>query len=145
MRAHQIVTAGADATIAEAVDTMPRHHADIAKQREQRRWLALNQYRQRFYLSVALALFGGATAAFAQNLENGRRLSERWCSQCHAIGAAPAKFDRSQSFASIAAKDKITTEMIASFLRLPHATMPNVPLKRSDAQDIAAFIMDMKK
>jgi hypothetical protein len=35
--------------------------------------------------------------------------------------------------------------MIASFLRLPHATMPNVPLRRSDAQDIAAFIMSMKK
>jgi mono/diheme cytochrome c family protein len=143
MRAHQIITAGADATMAEAVDTMPRHDAYIAMRRERRRW-PLNQYRRLFCLSVALALLGSA-AAFAQNLENGRRLSERWCSQCHAIGAAPAKFDRAQSFASIAAKDKITTEMIASFLRLPHATMPNVPLKRSDAQDIAAFIMDMKK
>ena len=96
-------------------------------------------------LAVALTLSGSATAAFAQNLENGRRLSERWCSQCHAIGPAPAKFDRAQSFASIAVKEKITSEMIASFLRLPHATMPNVPLKPSDAQDIAAFIMDMKK
>jgi mono/diheme cytochrome c family protein len=67
------------------------------------------------------------------------------CSQCHAIGPAPAKFNRAQSFASIAAKEKITSEMIASFLRLPHATMPNVPLSRKDAQDIAAFIMDMKK
>jgi mono/diheme cytochrome c family protein len=95
--------------------------------------------------SVVTVLAISATVAFAQNIENGRRLSERWCSQCHAIGAAPAKFDRAQSFASIAAKDKITTEMIASFLRLPHATMPNVPLSRKDAQDIAAFIMDMKK
>jgi mono/diheme cytochrome c family protein len=95
--------------------------------------------------SVVTVLAISATVAFAQNIENGRRLSERWCSQCHAIGPAPAKFDRAQSFASIAAKDKITTEMIASFLRLPHATMPNVPLSRKDAQDIAAFIMDIKK
>jgi hypothetical protein len=35
--------------------------------------------------------------------------------------------------------------MIASFLRLPHATMPNTPLSRRDAQDIAAFIMQMRK
>jgi mono/diheme cytochrome c family protein len=95
--------------------------------------------------SVVTVLAISATVAFAQNIENGRRLSERWCSQCHAIGPAPAKFDRAQSFASIAAKEKITSEMIASFLRLPHATMPNVPLSRKDAQDIAAFIMDMKK
>jgi mono/diheme cytochrome c family protein len=95
--------------------------------------------------SVVTVLAISATVAFAQNIENGRRLSERWCSQCHAIGPAPAKFNRAQSFASIAAKEKITSEMIASFLRLPHATMPNVPLSRKDAQDIAAFIMDMKK
>ena len=54
------------------------------------------------------------------------------------------KFSHAQSFASIASKETITFEMISSFLRLPHATMPNVPLSRSDDQDIAAFIMDMK-
>jgi hypothetical protein len=35
--------------------------------------------------------------------------------------------------------------MIASFLLLPHATMPNLPLSRKDAQDIAAFIIGMKR
>ena len=35
--------------------------------------------------------------------------------------------------------------MIATFLLLPHAVMPNPPLRRKDAQDIAAFIMGMKK
>jgi hypothetical protein len=35
--------------------------------------------------------------------------------------------------------------MIASFLLLPHATMPNSPLTHNDAEDIAAFIMGMKK
>ena len=114
MRAHQVMTrqviaVGVDATMVEAVDTMLRHHisrltvagkligiisegdficrAEVGTQRERRRRLALNQYRRLFYLSVALTLLGSATAAFAQNLENGRRLSERWCSQCHAIGS----------------------------------------------------------
>jgi len=95
-------------------------------------------------LVVALALFGNVAAASAQNVENGRHLSERWCAECHAITPAPGK-SKALSFAAIAAKEKITAEMIASFLRLPHATMPNVPLRGNDAQDIAAFVMSMKK
>lgn len=99
----------------------------------------------KLHLSVALILFGGIQATFAQNAENGRRLSERWCSGCHAIGSASDKFHGIPSFAAIAAKEKINTDMIASFLLLPHATMPNPPLSRKDAQDIALFIMEMKK
>lgn len=105
----------------------------------------MNWYPEILYLSIALTLFGEYGAAFAQNVENGRRLSERWCSECHAIGQAPGKFNRAQSFASIATKERVTSDMIASFLRLPHATMPNYPLSRKDAQDIAAFIVEMKK
>lgn len=97
------------------------------------------------YLSVGLTLFGGIETPLAQNIENGRRLSERWCSECHAIGPGPGKLRRASSFASIAAKDTINSEMIASFLLLPHATMPNLPLSPKDAQDIAALIMEMKK
>jgi mono/diheme cytochrome c family protein len=95
-------------------------------------------------LSIALTLFGGMGAALAQDVENGRRLSERWCSECHAIGSAPGKRNAVPSFASIANKPAVTPEMIASFLRLPHATMPNVPLSPQDARDIAALVMAMK-
>jgi cytochrome c len=97
------------------------------------------------YLAVAFLLFGGIQAALAQNAEIGRRLSERWCSACHAIGSASDKFNKAPSFASIAAKETINASMIASFLLLPHATMPNLPLSPKDAQDIALFIMEMKK
>jgi len=105
----------------------------------------MKQYLAILHLSVALTLLAGCAMAFAQNAENGRRLSERWCSECHALDAAPGKVGKAQSFASIAAKETITLEMISSFLRLPHATMPNLPLSRKDTQDIAAFIMDLKK
>jgi mono/diheme cytochrome c family protein len=96
-------------------------------------------------LAVAITLLGGIETTSAQNVANGLRLSERWCSECHAIGPAPGKFKRAPSFATIAAKETISSDMIASFLLLPHATMPNVPLSRKDAQDIAAFIIEMKK
>jgi mono/diheme cytochrome c family protein len=104
----------------------------------------MNRYPQALCVSAALVL-AGAGVADAQNIENGRRLSERWCAECHAIGPAAAKPGRARSFAAIAAKETVTAEMIASFLRMPHSTMPNVPLRGSDAQDIAALIMSMKK
>lgn len=96
-----------------------------------------------FLLPVALALFEGHIA-FAQDIENGRRLSERWCAECHAIDTPTVRTRRVASFASIAEKPGINSEIIASFLLMPHATMPNPPLSRKDAQDIAAFIMKMK-
>lgn len=96
-------------------------------------------------LYVTLALLGGNGAALAQDVENGRRLSERWCSECHAIGPAADKGGRTISFAAIAARRGISPDMIISFLLLPHATMPNLPLSRKDAQDLAAFIMTTKR
>ncbi len=98
-----------------------------------------------FFLSVAFILFGGIQMTFAQNTENGRRLSERWCSECHAIGSVADKLHLAPSFAAIAAKETINADMIASFLLLPHSTMPNPPLSRKDARDIAQFIIEMKK
>jgi mono/diheme cytochrome c family protein len=97
------------------------------------------------HLAVALALLGGSVAALALDVENGRRLSARWCSECHAIEPAQGKGGRTISFAAIAAKQDITSDMITSFLLMPHATMPNMPLSHKDAQDIAAYMMEMKK
>ena len=95
-------------------------------------------------LPVALALFAGIETAAAQDAGNGRLLSERWCTECHAI-STPSGKSKVKSFASIAAREDISAEMIARFLLLPHATMPSPPLSRQNAQDIAAFIMAMKK
>jgi hypothetical protein len=98
-----------------------------------------------FILAVTLFVPTGIQPTFAQNAENGRHLSERCCSACHAIGSASDKFNRAPSFATIAAKEKINPEMIASFLLMPHATMPNYPLSRKDAQDITLSIVKMKR
>jgi len=95
--------------------------------------------------TAALTSIGGAGASLAQDLENGRRLSERWCIECHDIGTARTKSSRVIPFPAIANKPGITTEMIATFLLMPHATMPNMPLTRKDADDLAAFIMNTRQ
>jgi mono/diheme cytochrome c family protein len=96
-------------------------------------------------LSATLSLCGGIAAVHAQDIANGERLSARWCSECHAIGTVPGNLKRTPSFAVIAAKQGVTTDVIAKFLLMPHATMPNEPLSPGDAEDIAGFIMAMKK
>jgi len=96
--------------------------------------------------SLALALtFLASAATYAQDDENGRRLSERWCAACHAIGTPTAKTNRIISFPAIAEKPGMNAETIASFLMLPHSTMPNLPMKQQEARDIAGFIMKMKR
>ena len=105
----------------------------------------MNRYPQVLCVAVAITLSGGIETTRAQNAKNAQRLSERWCAACHAIGPVPGKLKTAPSFASIANKENVTSDMIASFLLLPHATMPNYPLSRKDAQDLAAFIMEMKK
>lgn len=104
----------------------------------------MKRYSRLLHFFIVLLPFSACGGAYAQNLENGQRLSERWCAECHTIGTAPGKRE-APSFAAIAAKEKITAEMIASFLLMPHATMPNPPLRQSDTRDIAAYIMGMKK
>jgi mono/diheme cytochrome c family protein len=97
------------------------------------------------HLMVWIVCSSAGGAAAAQDLDNGRRLSERWCAECHQIGSTTARQNRAPPFAAIAVKDKITAETIATFLLLPHATMPNFPLSRKDAQDVAAFIIAMRQ
>jgi mono/diheme cytochrome c family protein len=97
------------------------------------------------HLVIALVLFGTIATAWGQDIEHGRRLAERWCAACHATGTAPTRFHRAPPLAAIAARQDVSPEMITSFLLLPHATMPSLPVSRQDAADIAAFIMEMKK
>jgi len=99
----------------------------------------------KLHLVVVLVLSVAGAAGWAQDVVNGQRISERWCVECHAIGTPTPKTSRIIPFASIAERPGITSDMIASFLLMPHATMPNLPLSKKDAQDIAAFIMKMKK
>jgi mono/diheme cytochrome c family protein len=94
--------------------------------------------------TAALVMFV-ASSALAQNADNGRRISERSCASCHRIDDAPGKTGRAIAFSAIVTKPSVNAETIASFLLMPHVTMPGLPLSRSDAQDVAAFIMSQKK
>ena len=96
-------------------------------------------------LPLIVALFLGIDAVSARDAEHGRLLIERWCADCHVSNLPKAKGRQAMPFEAVVAKPGVSRELIADFLMLPHATMPNLPFRRRDAEDIAEFIMQLKK
>jgi mono/diheme cytochrome c family protein len=102
-------------------------------------------FRYIWVLVVATAALSGPQA-FAADPDHGAVLAKRWCATCHVVDS-----DQKQAsadvppFAAIAHKPDFTTEKIASFLLEPHPKMPNFPLSRDEAADIAAYIGALRK
>jgi mono/diheme cytochrome c family protein len=86
------------------------------------------------------------SVAMAGDANNGAQLAKRWCATCHLVDS-----DQKQAsadvppFAAIARKPDFTPEKVAFFLLDPHPKMPNFPLSRSEAADIAAYIGSLRK
>ena len=86
------------------------------------------------------------SVAMAADANNGAQLAKRWCATCHLVDS-----DQKQAsadvppFAAIARKPDFTAEKVAFFLLDPHPKMPNFPLSRSEAADIAAYIGSLRK
>jgi len=96
-------------------------------------------------LVIATAGLNGSLAV-AADADQGATLAQRWCATCHVVDG-----DQKQAsadlppFAAIAQKPDFTPEKVAAFLIEPHPKMPNVPLSRSEAADIAAYIGTLRK
>jgi mono/diheme cytochrome c family protein len=96
------------------------------------------------YPAAALALLAG-NAALAQDVDNGRRISERACTDCHLVNVSAGKVGRAVSFDALAARPGMSADRLASFLLKPLFAMPGLPLSEGDARDVTAFIMSLKK
>jgi mono/diheme cytochrome c family protein len=85
-------------------------------------------------------------AALAANPDNGLTLSQRWCATCHVVDSDQKRASADvPPFAAIAGKTDFTAEKVAFFLLEPHPKMPNFPLSRDEAADIAAYIGTLRK
>ena len=82
----------------------------------------------------------------AADANHGAVLAKRWCATCHLVdsGQTHASADV-PPFATIASKSDFTPEKVAFFLLDPHPKMPNFPLSRNEAADIAAYIGSLRK
>jgi mono/diheme cytochrome c family protein len=97
-------------------------------------------------VTAALGVALGVSRAAAADADHGVVLAKRWCATCHLVES-----DQKQAsadvppFAMIASKPDFSADKIASFLLEPHPKMPNFPLSRIEAADIAAYIGSLRK
>ena len=91
---------------------------------------------------------GSATdnAAGVGDAAYGRGLAIRWCSSCHLVttdqlrskpGAPP--------FATIAQSQDFNADRLARLMLAPHPNMAKLALSRAAVDDIAAYILSLKK
>ena len=106
----------------------------------------MHRHLRRICLLVAVALSVGTSSALAADADHGADLARRWCASCHVVanGQTQASADV-PSFASVARRPDFSSERLAFFLLDPHPKMPNFPLSRTEAGDIAAYIASLRQ
>lgn len=96
-------------------------------------------------LGLALAAWMPSAPAGAADPGSGERIARRFCAGCHAI----ARNQRSSqtdipTFVEISRQHGFSAERVALMLLTPHPPMPEFPITRGDAQDLAAYINSLK-
>ena len=100
----------------------------------------------RMNVLIVAAMAIGTSQGSAADADHGADLAKRWCAACHLVDGAQTQASADvPSFASIARKSDSTPEKVAFFLLDPHPKMPNFPLSRNEAADIAAYIGTLRK
>ena len=101
----------------------------------------MRQRLKRSCLMLVVASSLGTPSALAADADHGADLAKRWCASCHVVanGQTQASADV-PSFASVARRPDFSAERLAFFLLDPHPKMPNFPLSRTEAGDLAAYI-----
>jgi cytochrome c len=77
----------------------------------------------------------------------GRKLADNWCSSCHVVGPAPARgvSNGAPTFAAIARMSSTTALSLRAFLQTPHSRMPDLHLSRDEIDDVAAYILSLRR
>lgn len=109
----------------------------------------MQQHVKQIYLLFAtmtslVTLLGPSTAS-AADADHGADLAKRWCASCHVVTSSQTQASADvPSFASVARRPDFSAERLAFFLLDPHPKMPNFPLSRTEASDIAAYIGSLR-
>lgn len=87
-----------------------------------------------------------ASGAQQDSVSAGRRLAEAWCRECHAFETGDAgTMGRAPDFVRIANRTSTTELSLKVFLRTNHRSMPNLIIAPNEADDLAQFILSLKR
>ncbi len=81
----------------------------------------------------------------AADIARGNKLSELWCTGCHAVveTRSPAMM-LAPPLEVIAQRQPLDSKVLSQLLQAPHPQMPDRGLSRDEAADIAAYIESLK-
>jgi mono/diheme cytochrome c family protein len=101
-------------------------------------------------LQAAMIVVFTAQQAGAQtegDPDAGRKLAGTWCENCHVVGISQQRGTSTgaPTFTAIAAMKSTTFMGLQAFLQTPHARMPDFHLSRDEIDDVAAYIISLKK
>jgi mono/diheme cytochrome c family protein len=97
-------------------------------------------------LFAAVALVVSTTICYSADAEHGHDLAKRWCASCHLVSADQQRGNAdAPPFATIARSPSFDAKRLSYFLLDPHPKMPELPLSRAAADDVAAYIDTLKK
>ncbi|MBR1207728.1 MULTISPECIES: cytochrome c [unclassified Bradyrhizobium] len=82
----------------------------------------------------------------SESIAAGHRLAEAWCMECHVIGAIARGAKKAPpDFAAVANRPSTTMLSLKVFLKTSHPTMPNIIIGPGEADDLANYIMSLKR
>lgn len=101
-------------------------------------------------LPFAVAVLAVVLVASAQeggDPKAGAAIAEAQCAECHVVreGQTPSFHSFAPTFASIASRPGMTVLALRVTLRTPHRTMPNIVLTDRQIDDLAAYVLTLKR
>ncbi|WP_431858075.1 c-type cytochrome [Azospirillum sp.] len=96
----------------------------------------------RSLLVIVLLLLAGA--ARAGDPAEGRRLAERWCSNCHVVESRGGT-DAVPTLDSIARDRSRGPEWVRQWLSAPHPPMPDPNLTAAEIEDVVAYLASLPR
>jgi mono/diheme cytochrome c family protein len=94
---------------------------------------------------VTAVLLASTVVAYGADPEHGLALAKRWCASCHVVSPEQQRASADvPPFATIARSPNFDAKQLAYFLLNPHPKMPDLPLSRAAADDIAVYIATLK-
>jgi hypothetical protein len=97
------------------------------------------------FLQITVVLLASTAGSYGTDPEHGLALAERWCASSQVVSPEQQRASADvPPFATIARSPNFDAKQLAYFLLNPHPKMPDLPLSRSAADDIAAYIATLK-
>lgn len=96
---------------------------------------------------LCLVSMPAAAQRFPGNPEAGHAVAQRSCAQCHLIGDGEghSAADNVPTFATLARNPSMTESRLEGFMQVPHPRMPEPALTRREIDDVASYILSLRK